>query len=260
MRFLPHLVRGALGSCALLIACHAGATGVQPDSTIVQLSAADGQAQMAVRNTEFVPLLMNVKVHDLPGSESLTVLPLPQVSRVEANGRQVVRLVLIKPAAEITKQYLKRVSFEGIPPKTNKPGEAVVAFNVRQTIPLVISPKGLEQDPEPWKKLTIVRTASGLEVINDSPFVVRLKSDAELLPMKSGVRLLKDTYVLPGERHAVELPKDVAPGAVQSVRIYPASPWGFAVDAYEIAVSATPVTTAVASPLPTSKPSATTAP
>lgn len=221
------------------------ATGLQPDSTIIVLSSGDGQAQMAVTNTDSSPLLMNVIVKDLPGSEDLTVLPLPQVARVEAQGKQIVRFVLAKTKYEIKKQYLKRVSFEGIPQKANKAGASVVTINVRQTIPLIISPKGLEQDPEPWKKLVISRNSGGaMEVSNDSPFVVRLKADAELLPMKAPVRLLKDTYVLPGEKHAIELPKDVDASTVKSIRIFPASPWGFAVDPYEIPVTSAPVASA----------------
>ncbi|KTT20549.1 hypothetical protein NS331_13800 [Pseudacidovorax intermedius] len=83
-----------------------------------------------------------------------------------------------------------------------------------------------------------------MEVANDSPFVVRLKADAELLPMKAPVRLLKDTYVLPGEKHVIELPKDVDASTVKSIRIFPASPWGFAVDPYEIPVTSAPVASA----------------
>lgn len=242
---IQHLRFLVLMVAAISLADWVHATGIQPETTIIQLSAADGQTQMAVRNTEAIPLLMNVQVRDLAGSEKLSVLPLPQVSRVEPNGRQVVRFVLSASGAAIKKQYLKRVSFEGIPPKTAKPGESVVAINVRQTIPLVISPAGLEQDPEPWKKLVIARSASGaMEVSNDSPFVVRLKADAELLPMKAPVRLLRDTYVLPGEKHAIELPKDVDASAVKSIRIFPASPWGFAVDPYEIPVTSAPVASA----------------
>lgn len=215
------------------------ATGVQPDSTIVLLSAAEGQAQMVVKNTEAVPLLMNVVVQDLPGSEAITVLPLPQVSRVEPNGHQVVRFAMTKSANDITKQYLKRVSFEGIPPATNGPDKAVVNFNVRQTIPMVISPKGLEQDPEPWKKLKIAydSKSNSLALTNDSPFVVRLNSSAELLPSKSPLLLLKDTYVLPGDKIISSLPDSVKGATIKAVKIFPASPWGFAVDPYEIQIS-----------------------
>jgi P pilus assembly chaperone PapD len=224
-----------------LIAGHfvgVGATGIQPDTTIVRLSAGEGQAQMTVRNTDPVPLLMNVTVQDLPGSESLTVLALPQVTRVEANGHQIVRFVLAESARGITKQYLKRVSFEGIPPQDSRAKGSGVAINVRQVIPLVISPPGLEQDPEPWKRLKIVRKASGVaEIRNDSPFVARLRSEGELLPQRMPIRLLANTYVLPGEHIAVGLPPDVEAASVRAIRIQPASPWGISVEPYEIQLS-----------------------
>ncbi|MCA0325997.1 MAG: fimbria/pilus periplasmic chaperone [Proteobacteria bacterium] len=237
--FIFPLWRGFLGCCiTAFFSTAVQATGVQPDTTIVLLSAGEGQTQMAVKNTETLPLLMNVAVQDLPGSESLTVLPLPQVSRLEPNGRQVVRFVLTEPAGGISKQYLKRVSFEGIPPRNPEEGKAKITLNVRQTIPMVISPKGLEQHPEPWRKLEIVRAgADALQVRNDSPFVVRMKADAQLKPMNAEVALLKDSYVLPGEKVTVTLPKDVKAAQVQAVRIFPASPWGFAVEPYEIKVS-----------------------
>lgn len=238
--FIP-IMRNKLVASLAVLACHFGpvanATGIQPDSTIVMLSAGDGQAQMAVKNTEAVPLLMNAKVIDLPGSENLTVVPLPEVTRVEANGRQIVRFALTKTTGEITKQVLKRVSFEGIPPKNTDPEKSVVTINVRQTIPMVISPKGLVQDPEPWKKLKIFAAPDGLQVVNDSPFVVRLKADAKVLPADVDVRLLQDTYILPGASAKAELPKDVQAKDVQAVKIFPASPWGFAVEPYDIAIS-----------------------
>ena len=145
---------------------------------------------------------------------------------------------MTESAPDIKKQYLKRVSFEGIPPKTSGPKEAVLAVNVRQIIPLVISPPGLVQEAEPWTQLAIVRKSeSAMELRNDSPFVVRLRTQAELLPMNTPVQLLVDTYVLPGEHIAFELPRDVMASAVTAVRISPASPWGYSVNPYEIHVA-----------------------
>lgn len=235
-------LRGALvGCCAILAFGSAGATGVQPDSSIVQLSADTGRAQMAVRNTDTTPLMMNVKVLDLPGSESITVLPVPNISLIQPDGRQVVQFMFADHVPAITKQYFKRVSFVGIPPRSDHPGGGAVTVNVRQIIPMVISPPGLVQDNEPWKRLQIVRVGDdAMELRNDSPFVVRLHSGAALLPMKAAVELMKNTYVLPGEHLAVDLPRGVRASAVQSVRIGPVSPWGYEVSLYDIAVRDAP--------------------
>lgn len=238
MPFNFNSLRGAfLGCCAILAVGAADAAGVQPDSTIVLLSADANQVQMGVKNTDASPLLMNVTVIDLPGSESVSVLPLPQVIRIEANGRQVVQFMFPKGAPTIDKQYLKRVSFEGIPPKNSRPEANVVTFTVRQVIPMVISPAGLVQDPEPWKRMQILRAGEGaMELRNDSPFVVRLGFVAQLMPMNTSVQLMKNSYVLPGEHIAFDLPKGVLASAVREVRINPASPWGFKVAAHDIAV------------------------
>src|SRR6185369_16218398 len=175
-----------MSACAL--ACTtlpAGATGALPDTTIVLLSESEGQAQMGVSNTDQSPLLLYTTIENLPEDDGLTVYAVPPIARLEPGGRQVVRFVLAKPSEPLRVQHLKRVSFEGIPSKARQ-GAGEISFAVRQSLPLVISPKGLPQDNEPWKRLEFAVTGDQVQVRNPSPYVIRLSPEVELLP--AGVR------------------------------------------------------------------------
>jgi P pilus assembly chaperone PapD len=237
--------------CVCAVAClafPAGATGPKPDSTIVLLSEELGQAQMGVKNTEQVPLLLHTTIEDLPCDDGVSVLSLPTVARMEPGGRQMVRFVLSKPGAPLKVQHLKRVSFEGIPSKPQgESASSQVRFGVRQSIPMVISPKGLVQDNEPWKRLVFSVAGGQIHVRNPSPYVVRLHPDSELLPAGGRTQLVPRPYILPGESFSMRLPVGVTASAVKGMRLYPASPWGFAVAPYEVALDGAATASAGAS-------------
>ncbi|MNP58298.1 putative fimbrial chaperone protein [compost metagenome] len=63
---------------------------------------------------------------------------------------------------------------------------------------------------------------------NDTPYVVRLGQEVQLLP-SAGVAMLPKTYVLPGEHISIKAPV----GAATQVRFQPATVYGFAVPHYE---------------------------
>ncbi len=223
-----------------LSALQAFASGAQPDAPILVMSEADGQAQLGVKNTENFPLLLNTTIIELAGDdESVSVLVWPPVTRLDANQRQVIRFVLDKSAEPLQVQLLKRVSIEGLAPKSNNPDEInTVRVNIRTTLPLVISPKGLEQIREPWTKLEFRRTASRITVSNPSRYVVRLQQEVQLAPSNKTVMLLQRPYVLPGESFDVTLPGDILSHTVTGLRFFPASPWGFSVDPYDVELPA----------------------
>jgi P pilus assembly chaperone PapD len=71
-----------------------------------------------------------------------------------------------------------------------------------------------------------------LQVHNDTPYVVRLAQELRLLP-GDGRAMLPRTYVLPGERLRVP-----ASGAgASTVRLQPATLYGFAVAAYDAPIT-----------------------
>jgi P pilus assembly chaperone PapD len=236
--------RRTLLAAVALYGAAALATGITPETSMLALSEADGTAQMGIVNTEDVPMLLHSAVRNLPEDDSLLVLPLPPVTRVEPKGRQVVRFVLEKPAEPLKVQHLKRVTFEGIPPKPKEPNS--FQLTLRHDLPLIISPKGLEQIPDPWRLMQWRMADGKITVSNPSPYVVRLSRTVDLMPGAKRVDLLTRTYVLPGETVSLDLPAD-SKADISSVRIFPASPYGYAVEPYDVPLNAAaPVKAALA--------------
>ena len=234
----------AAASVIILAGADVSATGVRPETTILLISESDGLAQMVVENTDDTPTLLDVKVIDLPEDQNLSVFALPASSRIEASDRQVVRFYLQKPDKPLTVQSMKRVSFEGIPGErkaaagVEKNRMSGVRLTIRQTIPMVISPAGLKQDNEPWRFLEArVRDAENIEVINPSPYVVRLNTDVRIAPALENRQLLRRTYILPGEKFDLSYAGIAAADALTVMRIYPASPWGLAAPPYDIRIT-----------------------
>ncbi|MCY1222754.1 hypothetical protein D9M72_348580 [compost metagenome] len=110
-----------------------------------------------------------------------------------------------------------------------------VTMNVRQNLPVLIHPKGLAQDDQPWKRLKWSVGTDKLRVVNDSPYVVRLAASVQLLPSTTTVELPRP-YVLPGETVEVAVPA-AAKGAA-TVRLVPATVYGFTVASYDATLAA----------------------
>lgn len=221
-------------------ACTAAiATGVRPDTTILNISEQDGEAQMGVQNTENTPMLLNVEIIEMPEDGETSIFASPSVSRMEPNGKQVVRFLLEKPKSPLSVQHMKRVSFEGIPGRYEKPGERnQVSMTVRQIIPVVISPAGLKQDNEPWKFLTLKNVSDGkLELANPSPYVVRLSAKAIVLPGEKALQILTRTYILPGEKISIAYDRAEKKEPITGIRIEPASPWGYMDKPFDLNIS-----------------------
>lgn len=226
------LVRRCMVAAGLCMAISAFATGVQPDTTLLVISEVDG-GQMGVTNTENQPLLLHTTIVDLPGSNGVQLHAIPPVTRLEPNGHQVVRFILEKPEQPLTVQVLKRVRFEGIPPAAPK-GSATVRMSVGQDLPVVISPKGLQQVQEPWKLITWSLVDNKIVGKNASPYVARMSQEVTLQPSGKAFKLFERPYMLPGDTIEVELPSDVNKANLTGFKFTPGSPYGFALSPYEV--------------------------
>lgn len=212
----------------------AGATGILPDTTVLLISEKSNNAQMGVLNTDDEPLLLLTTIVDIPEDKGTTVYALPAVMRVEARGRQIVRFVLEETATPLKVQHLKRVLFEGIP-AVKVDGKGKIKTTIRQDMPVIISPAGLEQDPAPWKKLHFRWAGDKLTLSNPSPYVVRLSQTISLGMTKATLKILPRTFILPGESFAIAVPGGIAE-TITSLRIFPASPYGYDVDPFDAAI------------------------
>ena len=245
------LARAAkLGVAGLLLVGNGAAlaTGMVPETSVVLLLEADGETTMNVRNSEATPQLLYSSVNLIEEDQEDLVVVTPPVARVEGNETQVVRF-LLRSKTPLRTERLARAVFEGIPPRVVKPGEARVTMTVRQDLPLVIHPRDLPLEREPWKRLKISLDGETLVVENASPYVVRLAQSVALQPGGMTVELPRP-YILPQTTVKVPLnaarkaPVDDAPPtassgaapevpAVNAVRLFPATLYGFAVDSYD---------------------------
>lgn len=218
-----------MGSVAALVAPVVMATGMQPETSVVILYEADGETSINVKNTDSTPALLYSSIENIPeDTESLIVLT-PPVTRVEPGETQLVRF--LRQGGEPSKvQRLKRVIFEGIAQRPSNEGSAKIGMTVRQNLPLIVHPKGLERNREPWKLLKWEIRDGKLQVINDSGYVVRMGQALELKP-SGKMASLPRAYVLPGETLSVALDPQATHSS--SVSISPATVYGYSVDIYE---------------------------
>ncbi|QGL80503.1 putative fimbrial chaperone YraI [Stenotrophomonas maltophilia] len=225
---LPVLHRCILAISCALVAGNASANGMQPQSTIVILDEAVGEAAMDVTNTDATPALLHTVVLDIPEDPDTVVIATPPVARVDPGQQQMVRFIYQGPP--LRTQRLKRVTFEGIGHSLEADGQAVVGIGIRQNLPLLLHPKGLARNNTPWTLLQWSREGDALRVTNDSPYVVRLTPSVTLQPSATVVTLQRP-YVLPGE--SLTLPVSGNAGNDTVVRLEPASVYGFAVGSYD---------------------------
>ncbi len=218
----------ALGAPALVLA-----DGMVPDTSVVIVNEADGEASVTVTNTDDKLALLHVTLEDIPEDKSTLLFVTPPLARVEPAKSQLIRFILQSPEP-LTTQRLKRVIFEGMPQGRTaaQAGHARVGVTVRQNLPVILHPKGLAPNRTPWTGLEWRLSSDQLSVHNPTPYVVRLAQELKLLP-GAGSALLPRTYVLPGETLNV-----TASGTGASrVQLQPATVYGFAVAPYEAPIN-----------------------
>lgn len=214
----------------VVLACPpaAWASGMLPETSVVIINEADGESTMNVKNTDPAATLLHTSIQHLPEDKEPLVVVSPPVARVEADQTQLVRFIL-QLKEPLKTQRLKRVVFEGIPQR-NADGGVKVTMNVRQNLPLIIHPKNLAANREPWKLLKWAISGDHLVMHNDSAYVVRFAQAVSLLPSRVDVDMGR-TYILPGEKLSGQI-KDGATDAT-TVRMSPATVYGFSVDNFD---------------------------
>ncbi|NIE78155.1 fimbria/pilus periplasmic chaperone [Pantoea sp. Tr-811] len=216
--------------CLLLLAQGAQAAGMVPETSVLIVNEADGEASISVRNDDPTPALLLVTLQNLPEDEAPLLFLTQPAWRVEAGQEQRVRFML-RATEPLQTQRLKRVIFEGVPQQAvPAAGVARVGVSVRQNLPVIIHPKGLAPNRSPWEGLQWRQEASGIKVENPTPYVVRLAQEVRLMPGDEPAYLPR-TYVLPGESLALRQAPSTRDH--QRVRLFPATVYGFAVDEFE---------------------------
>ncbi|MBD8474166.1 fimbria/pilus periplasmic chaperone [Pseudomonas sp. CFBP 8770] len=218
---------------AALLTCSPGlfADGMIPETSVVIVYEGKAEAAIKVTNSDQNPALLHVTLEHIPEDKASLLFVTPPIARVEAGESQLVRFILSNPEP-LTTQRLKRVIFEGLAQSTQPapPGEARVSVNVRQNLPVILHPKGLAKNAEPWKGLHWSLHDGQLTVANPTPYVVRLSQELHSLPSQTPWQLPR-SYVLPGD--TLTLPGKASAAADGQIRFTPATVYGFAVGTHE---------------------------
>ena len=201
-----------------------------PETSVVLVNVADGEGTIKVTNTDSKAALLYTSLENLPEDQENLLVVTPPVARVEAGEKQLVRFI-VQSEKPITTQRLKRVTFEGIPQKDPN-AKARIGVTVRQNLAVLITPEDLPAKNDPWTLLNWSVKGQTLTVKNDSRYVVRLTPQITVQPAAINL-LLPRTYILPGQSDSFELPAGKTLGTDATIRIYPASTYGYAVKPYD---------------------------
>lgn len=210
----------------LIQATSAHAAGMVPESSLLLVKEQNQGASMNIVNTDDAPSLLYTTIVDLPDDHGVSVFVTQPVTRVEPGDIQKVRF-LMKSDAPLKVEHLKRVTFEGIPPK--EPGKKQIKMNFKQDLPVLIHPASLPEKKDAWTLLKWKAYGNTIEVKNDSPFVVRMSQQVQVLPAGAGAKLEK-TYILPGQTLTAKTDKNIS--SASQVKFFPASRYGVQVPSY----------------------------
>lgn len=216
-----------------LASAGAHATGVLPETSVVIVEQGDGESAINLKNTDAFPVLLLTTLINIPDDAENLLAVTPPAARVEPGKTQRVRFI-ITSKEPLKTERLKRVTFDGVPPQQK--GKSELRTTVRQNLPVIIRPAGLERDLAPWKRLTWKVSGSSLVVTNPSPYVVRLGQSVKTLPDNTAWTL-PNSYVLPGQTLTMKADGNTKLGAAKEVRISPATTWGFTVESYDATLS-----------------------
>ena len=216
-----------------LIVTGAHAAGMIPETSVVILNEVNGEATINIKNSDSRPALLYSQILPVENDDENLIVLTPPVARVDPGETQAIRF-LLQTTEPLKVQRLRRVVFEGIPPKDDSAGVRV-NMNVRQNLPVIIHPKGLAMDKEPWRRLKWSIQNSKLQVTNPDAYVVRLDQAITLMPSNSIVQLPR-SYLLPGEVITLDVPSDTL-STLKDIILSPATIYGYTVDKYTAPVS-----------------------
>ena len=216
-----------------LIVTGAHAAGMIPETSVVILNEVNGEATINIKNSDSRPALLYSQILPVENDDENLIVLTPPVARVDPGEIQAIRF-LLQTTEPLKVQRLRRVVFEGIPPKDDSAGVRV-NMNVRQNLPVIFHPKDLPMDKEPWRRLKWSIQNSKLQVTNPDAYVVRLDQAITLMPSNSIVQLPR-SYLLPGEVITLDVPSDTL-STLKDIILSPATIYGYTVDKYTAPVS-----------------------
>lgn len=203
------------------------AAGMVPETSLLVIDEATHSGTINVKNTDSHPSLLYTDVVDLPDDQGLKLVTTQPVVRLEPGQTQQLRFIL-QTSKPLDVEHYKRVTFEGIPPKSDD-NKVKIGINIRQDLPVLIRPAKLAVVTDAWKYLDWTASGTSVTVKNPSKYVVRLAQNVVLQPSGISGSLAK-TYILPGETMTVSMGKSVSGN--NNVKFFPASRYGVEVPSF----------------------------
>ncbi|HDC4367789.1 TPA: fimbria/pilus periplasmic chaperone [Enterobacter cloacae] len=203
------------------------AAGMVPETSLLVIDEATHSGTINVKNTDSHPSLLYTDVVDLPDDKGLKLVTTQPVVRLEPGQTQQLRFIL-QTSKPLDVEHYKRVTFEGIPPKSDD-NKVKIGINIRQDLPVLIRPAKLAVVTDAWKFLDWTASGTSVTVKNPSKYVVRLAQNVVLQPSGISGSLAK-TYILPGETMTVSMGKSVSGNT--KMKFFPASRYGVEVPSF----------------------------
>ncbi|HEK2035391.1 TPA: fimbria/pilus periplasmic chaperone [Proteus mirabilis] len=202
----------------ILLISHFSHASFQLETMTVILDSEEPRKIFNVKNTGSEPILLSTKVSDLDKQHEIAknIIITPPITRIEPDQSQNINFIL-KDGIEFDDEQILKTSFQGI-------GVAKVnstKMPIRQDIAMLIIPKGLTIEREPWKNLEVKQVNNQLILKNNGKQVIRMAPAFSSLPSNNGYSI-GQFYIRPQEEIKVDVKEKLT-----EIKISPLSRYGF---------------------------------
>lgn len=202
----------------ILLISHFSHASFKLETMTVILDSEEPRKIFNVKNTGSEPILLSTKVSDLDKQHEIAknIIITPPITRIEPDQSQNINFIL-KDGIEFDDEQILKASFQGI-------GVAKVnstKMPIRQDIAMLIIPKGLTIEREPWKNLEVKQVNNQLILKNNGKQVIRMAPAFSSLPSNNGYSI-GQFYIRPQEEIKVDVKEKLT-----EIKISPLSRYGF---------------------------------
>ncbi|MDC5889390.1 fimbria/pilus chaperone family protein [Proteus mirabilis] len=202
----------------ILLISHFSHASFQLETMTVILDSEEPRKIFNVKNTGSEPILLSTKVSDLDKQHEIAknIIITPPITRIEPDQSQNINFIL-KDGIEFDDEQILKASFQGI-------GVAKVnstKMPIRQDIAMLIIPKGLTIEREPWKNLEVKQVNNQLILKNNGKQIIRMAPAFSSLPSNNGYSI-GQFYIRPQEEIKVDVKEKLT-----EIKISPLSRYGF---------------------------------
>lgn len=202
----------------ILLISHFSHASFQLETMTVILDSEEPRKIFNVKNTGSEPILLSTKVSDLDNQHEIAknIIITPPITRIDPDQSQNINFIL-KDGIEFDDEQILKASFQGI-------GVAKVnstKMPIRQDIAMLIIPKGLTIEREPWKNLEVKQVNNQLILKNNGKQVIRMAPAFSSLPSNNGYSI-GQFYIRPQEEIKVDVKEKLT-----EIKISPLSRYGF---------------------------------